>query len=182
MSDFPIDNATYRILDYLYDKKECTVQQLADFCQVEKIDDYVHLIAPIFSLFDSKYAAICNPKLNVMYSLSFDSYKNACLGNSISLITPDCIVCILPKGSALIEERQRQDEKFQESVAPIKSIAEAAEKSAKSSDELAKLSKEEADNAVKDSSFSRKMSIASLTVSIVAIFVSIGIAVFTALS
>jgi hypothetical protein len=167
MSDnIPVDQKTYKILEYIYDHEECTIAQLFDSFNIKNIAETIRATSPLMYLFAPMYISISNPKLNIMDSVSFDSYVSACNSSGIPLITPDCTAVILPKGAALVETKREELLTLQQQIEPLKEISITQQ------NRLAQAERD-AVSADRDAKFSKIVSIISIIVSIISIVATI---------
>ena len=162
MNDY-IDESTYQLLSYLYDKKECSLKELFSYYHIDQLENSLSSIAPVLSLYASQCIAIQNPHLTIWECLTFDDYKKACQNKSVPLLSPDYILCVLPKGSVIVEQRRQTEKQYQETIQPLKDIstfskeqAEFAKSMAQSAQKAAILSHSSAVNAEKQSAISRE--------------------------
>lgn len=94
-------------LKYFYKVKTCTVTDYQNHFSFDSIEYAITTLSALSTLFEAGYISIVNPKLNILNSTSFESYKDACNRNSVTLITPDCTIVILPDGESYVEEHLR---------------------------------------------------------------------------
>lgn len=159
-----IDKKTYKILDFIYNKQECTVRELSDFIGIKGIEETLKVISPVMYLFESSYIAIKNPKLNILDCASYEKYVSICDNNSIPRLTPEYILVIMPGGAAHVESVMKKHELFDDQIRPLKEIS-------KSLQEQLIQTKIDAAAADRDAKFSKVVSIIAIIVSIVAIIV-----------
>lgn len=171
MNDY-IDESTYQTLSYLYDKKECSVKELLSHYHINQIENAISVVSHVLFLYASQCIVVRNLHLTLFECLTFDDYEKACLTKSVSLLSPEYMLYVLPKGSVIVEQRRKNEKQHQETIQPLKDIsafskeqAEYVKSMAHSAQKAAILSHHSAVNAEKQSEISRKFADSSKEIS-----------------
>ena len=83
----PLDKEAYSFLEFLYTKKECTIVDVQRYLGIHNLKDNIRIVGILLPLFESGYLSILNPNLNILDSISFKAYIDACQNNSVALIS-----------------------------------------------------------------------------------------------
>lgn len=162
MFDTPIDNRTYKILEFVYGKNECTVGEICNFLGIKGISEFLHVFTPLLYLSKWLYIGTSN-------SVQLDSSMT-----SDNPITPNSIAFILPKGSAYVEKQRKEHETLTQQIEPIKEINNTLQL------RVAQIEKDAA-TADRDARFSKNISIISIVVSIISVIVSVILGILSVL-
>lgn len=147
MNDTLLDKESFRLLQFIYESSECSINDINHFLKTKDIHDSIRMFGLLFPLYKEEYLAIYNPKLNILDSTSFEKYIEACQNNSLALLSPECIACILPKGKAYVESRHEKSDNLNMQIAPLEQIASSAKQQAHSAEAIAKSAKDQSISA-----------------------------------
>lgn len=163
MLNTQIDNKSFQFLKYVYEHDEISIKEFPEYINANNKLELFPLMNTVLSLFSYRYLSVYNPKLqNIMYSISYEKYLSACENNSIAYLDPNCIIAILPKGRAYVEERLRQQEEFSN----LQRIANA-------SLEHSETAKQQAEIAKENSKSSARYALISVVISVLAFLTNI---------
>lgn len=157
MANAYIDNKSFNFLKNLYECEECSIIDIAHYLGFKDISALPELSAIVFPLFEAGYLVVKHPRLTYSDSISFEHYKSACIINSLPLLSPNCTIGILPKGSAFVEERLQRQEEFEKQFKALQSIANSSLKYSETAKEQAESAKAIADSSMKTSNSAKSI-------------------------